>query len=417
MSERRRLLGNMASLFTLQGANYLLPLITLPYLVRVLGPEKFGLIAFAQAFIQYFVVLTDYGFNLSATREVAVHRDDPHKLGEIIGAVMGIKVALALAGAVLLCIMVMAIPTFHSHWPLYLIVYLTVFGATLFPKWLFQGLERMRDITWMNVSARLVTTAAIFGFVHKSGDYAIAAGIQSIPLMLAAIPAWMTLGKVSGVRWRFPSLPLIKAQVVSGWHVFLSTAAINVYTSSNTFVLGLIAGPISVGYFSAANKVVQAVQGLLTPVSQTLYPYISTLAARSQNEAIVLIRKVLRYMASGAFLLSLFLLLAAAPIVNLVLGPQYHEAINILRWLAFLPFIIALSNVYGIQTMLTMGMNQTFSHILMASAGINLILIFPLAWKFAGSGAAMSMLATEIFVTVTMALVLHKRGIHLYNSA
>jgi PST family polysaccharide transporter len=416
MSDRKRLLSNMASLFTLQGANYVLPLVTLPYLVRVLGPEKYGLIAFAQAFIQYFIVATDYGFNLSATREVAVHRGDPKKLGEIVSAVMAIKITLFVSGGMLLALLVSTITTFYQYRALYLIVYISVMGATFFPTWLFQGLERMRDITWMNMSARLITTASIFIFIHNPSDYVIAAGIQSVPVLLAAIPAWMVLRRASSVTWCVPRLQIIREQLKQGWHVFLSTAAINVYTSSNTFVLGLIAGPVAVGYFSAANKVVQAVQGMMTPVTQTLYPHISEMAMKSQDNALAFIRKILRYMGIGGLVLSIMLFATAAPVVHLVLGPQYDPSISILQWLAFLPFIIALSNVYGIQTMLTLGMNQTFSRILLASALLNILLIFPMAWRYGGDGAAMSMLLTEIFVTGTMGLILHRRGIHLYRT-
>lgn len=413
-SDRRRLLGNMASLFTLQGANYALPLVTLPYLVRVLGPEKFGLIAFAQAFIQYFVVATDYGFNLSATRDVAIHREDPQKLAEIIAAVMTIKIILALAGAIVLAFLVWLVPTFRQHWMLYSVVYLTVLGATLFPTWLFQGLERMRDITWMNVGARLTTTACIFIFVQAPSDFVTAGAIQSAPVALAAIPAWAVLRRSHHVQLRLPRLAIIYEQLKNGWHVFLSTAAINVYTSSNTFVLGLIAGPAAVGYFSAANKLIQAVQGLLTPITQALYPHISALVVRSRAEALTFIRKILKWIVPIAFALSGLVLSAAGPLVTLILGSQYGPSISVLAWLAFLPFIIALSNVFGIQTMLTFGMNQLFSRILIASAGLNLLLIVPLAWRFGADGAAISMLCTEIFVTTSMAWMLHRRGINLY---
>jgi PST family polysaccharide transporter len=417
MTDRRRLLGNMASLFTLQGANYILPLITLPYLVRILGPEKFGLIAFAQAFIQYFVVLTDYGFNLSATRDVAIYRTNYRKLGEIISSVMVIKIFLLLCGAVLLLVLIALVPNFRGQWGLYLVVYLAVLGNILFPAWLFQGLERMKDITWMNVVARTITTGAIFVLVHGKNDYIMAAAIQSTPLLLAAVPAWLVLDRSKNFAWARPMRTTIKEQLRSGWHVFLSTAAVNVYTSSNTFVLGLVAGPTAVGYFSAANKVVGAVQGLLTPVTQTLYPHISNLANRSQILAVNFIRRVLRHMALAGLVLSSLIFVMAGPIVHIVLGPQYRPSITIMEWLAFLPFLIALSNVYGIQTMLTLNMNQTFSRILIASAVINLVLVFPLARYFSGDGAAMSMLCTEIFVTVAMGLILHRRGIHLYKPA
>jgi len=415
MSDRKRLLSNMASLFTLQGANYVLPLVTLPYLVRVLGPEKFGLIAFAQAFIQYFVVATDYGFNLSATREVAVHRNNPQKLGEIISAVMAIKTLLALAGAAILGAFTLMVPTFHQQWPLYLVVYLTVAGATLFPAWLFQGLERMRDITWMNMATRLLTTAAIFIFVHNPQDYVLAAAIQSLPVLLAAVPAWWVLRKARSITWQLPQSKAMHVQIKSSWHVFLSTAAINVYTSSNTFVLGLIAGPVAVGYFSAANKVVQATVGLLSPISQTIYPHIAQIAIRSREETINFIRKSLFYMSTFGLALSAILFIWASAVIRIVLGDSFLPSVPILQWLSLFPFILALNNIYGMQTLLPLGLKKLFTKSVAISATVDIILLYPLVSSYGADGAAITMLTTEIVLFGIYTVFHYSNGIYLIS--
>src|SRR5215212_3965177 len=176
MNATRRLRENMVSLFVLQGVNYLLPLITLPYLVRVLGPEGFGLVAFAQAFLQYFVVLTDYGFNLTATREIAVNRDDAREVSKIFSTVMLIKLGLMLLSLIVVSAVVFTVPRFHEDWPVYFVTFPLVVGQTLFPVWFFQGMERMKYITGVNVFSRVVAVVCIFAVVRDQSDFLLAAG-------------------------------------------------------------------------------------------------------------------------------------------------------------------------------------------------------------------------------------------------
>lgn len=412
MTEKRKLLENILSLFTLQGANYILPFITLPYLVRVLGPERLGIIAFAQAFIQYFVVLTDYGFNLSATRDVTTNRNNPKILNNIITAVMTIKITFTIIGGAVLYIIASYFTKFKTHEILYIIVYITVIGSTAFPLWLFQGLERMKQITILTIFARIVTTASIFIFIKEKNDYIYAALIQASTMTIAAIPAWIILSISNSYKITYPNFKTIKEQLQNGWHIFISTAAINLYTNSNMFILGLTTSPVSVAYFSVANKITTALLGLFQPIVSTLYPHISILATQSKYTAINYVKKISPYFVLFGTILSMILFFGSPDIIRLIAGSKFEESVNVLKWLSPLPLLISIGLTCGALTMLPLGMTRTFSRITIIGAAIDLVSIYPLISIFSTDGAAMANTITEFFISISMTLFLisHKNA-------
>lgn len=402
---------NIVSLFVLQGANYLLPLVTVPYLVRVLGPANFGRIAFAQSFIGYFVALTEYGFNLSATRSVALVRENHTELSRLFSAVMIIKAAFMVAGFALMLCLVLLVPQFAHDWLLYVLVYLTVVGNVLFPVWFFQGMEDMRHITLFTISARIVTTAAVFAFVRRPGDYRLAAGFLASSLVIAGIVSLFVIHRSSRLRICWPSFRMLRAVAWDGWHLFLSTAAISLYTSSSVFVLGMMSTPTAVGYFSAAQKIVKAVATLVSPVAQAVYPHVAVLVARAREAALAFAGRVLLLQGGAMLVSSLVLLIFARPVVYVALGEHFGPSVRLVEWMAALPFVIGLSNVLGLQVMLNFGMKRTFSYILVASGLVNVAIIFPLVHWYGTEGAAISDMTTEIIVSASMIVALLRRGL------
>ena len=155
-SDKKRLLSNFVSLSVLQGLNMILPLLTLPYLVRVLGVENFGLVNFSLSIIMYFNILVSFGFELSATREISLHRDNLEKVSEIFSTVMLIKALLLFVSFLILSFLLFLNETFNANIELYYITFLLVLGNFLFPSWFFQGMERMEYITYINLIFRIL---------------------------------------------------------------------------------------------------------------------------------------------------------------------------------------------------------------------------------------------------------------------
>ncbi|MBP8959041.1 MAG: flippase [Bacteroidales bacterium] len=411
--EKKQLFSNFFSLSVLQAANYLLPLITLPYLVRVLGPEKYGLIAFAQAFVAYFQILTDYGFNLSATREISINRENKEKVSEIFSSVMTIKFCLLILSLIIMSVIIFLFAKFRRDSLLYYLTFGMVVGQVLFPVWFFQGMERMKYITYLNIGAKLFFTILIFVFIHQASDYIYVPLINSLGFIVAGIFGIWVVFKEFKINFKVPSLTELQHQLKEGWHIFISTIAISFYTVSNTFILGLFTNNTIVGYYSGAEKIIKAFQGLFTPVSQTIYPYISKLANESKEKAIKFIREVTMYVGGVTFVFSLAIFLLGDVIVNILLGEQYESSIVVLKILAFLPFIVGLSNIFGIQTMLTFDYKRAFSNILIIASIVDLLLAIILVPIYQHIGISFAALITEIFVTVTMYIYLRNKGIKI----
>lgn len=408
---KQRILKNFFSLSGLQIANYIFPFITLPYLVRVLGPEKYGLLAFAQSFIGYFQILTNYGFNLSATQEIAINRADKGKINEIFSSVILIQIGMSILSFIIMSIIVFSISRFRTEWLIYYLTFSSIFSQIFFPSWLFQGMENMSFITLINILSKLVFTISIFFFVKTSSDYYFVPLLNLIGGVIASIVSVYLIFNFFQIRFHKPTILQLKHQLRNGWHIFISQLAISLYTVSNSFILGLFTNNTIVGYYAAAEKVIKALQGAYSPISQSIYPFVNNLMIKSKEEVLSFLRKLIYFVGSASFIVSLALFLFSNLFIHIILGDSFHRSVQVLRILAFLPFIILLSNFFGIQIMLTFGYKKQFSAIVIAASIINIFLLLILSPLFYEIGTACSVLISELFVTITMAIFLKKKGL------
>jgi len=411
----QRLIQNFTSLSILQIANFLFPLIVLPYVVRVLGPAKYGLINFAAAFIAYFNLISDYGFNLSGTKEISIIRDDKEKLSKTFSTIITIKLLLSTVSFLIFIVMIYFIPFFNNNWEVYVLSYGFVIGGVLFPSWFFQGIEQMKYITIIQVVIRSIVTVLIFVLIKEESDYLLLVALNSTAQIIIGIFGIVISLVKFKIKFRLPSFEEIKIQLKSGWNIFQSMIAINIYTTSNTFILGLFASEAVVGYYAAADKIRLAFQGIQSVLSQTVFPYVNKLVKESYEKYILFIKRLMKLEFAIGFSVSLFLFIFSYQITDLLLGEKFAESGDLLRIISALPLLISLSNVFGIQIMLPLGYDKLFNLVISLSALLHLIILLVLVPKYFAVGTSVTVVITEFVVMLLTFLFIQKKKI-LFNN-
>ena len=393
--ESKAVLHNVVSLSRLQVITYLLPIVILPYLFRVLGPERFGLIAFAQAFIQYFMILTDYGFNICATKEISLCHDDRAKVSKVFSAVMTIKIVLVFLSSLILGTVVYFVPKFNNEWIVYVLSFGMVVGNAIFPVWFFQGIEKMKYIANLNIIGQIIYTGSIFCFVRAWQDYLMVPLINSFVLLITGLWGQYIVFRKFGVSFQWPGYKNIRYQLKGGWNIFISNVAINAYTTTRVFAVGLLTNNIMTGFYSIAERIANVAQRFpVSSFSRAILPPLGTIFHRNTMQSFEIMQQIqlITIIISLIFLPIIFIF--APFIVRLVCGGNYPPTVLSLRLLLISVFFIS-ANAFRVQFLLVCGKTDIYSRIHVTMAMIGLPLIIILISYLSYVGAAMATVAIE----------------------
>ncbi|WP_038031019.1 flippase [Thermonema rossianum] len=404
----KRLLSNFFSLSILQVSNYLLPLISFPYLIRVLGVEKYGLLAFANAFIAYFTVLVDYGFNLSATREISIYREHEQKVSEIFSSVMLIKLGLLVLSFFILSFIVFFFNKFKQNWLIYYLTFGVVIGQGLFPIWFFQGMEKMKYVTFLNLLAKLIFTVLIFIFVKKQSDYYLVPIFNSLGFIAAGICSISIVFSSFNVKFLTPGRREILYQLNKGWHIFTSMLSISLYTTSRIFAVGLFTNNTITGYYAVAEKIMSIFQFFpIISLLQSTYPRLANLYNQNPKKAFYLTNR-LQLITTLFYLVLCIMVFAFADWVILLISNKIHKEVVItLRILTVAVFFIN-ANAFKAQFLLVSGNDNIHAkiHFVLGSLGLVLISLMTYLWSY--KGAALGVVFVEIAVFIYTYVVINR---------
>ena len=412
---RGKLAQNAIALYGVMIASSILPLITIPYLARVLGPEGWGLVLFAQTVAVWPAMLVEFGFVFSATREVARNAGDPEKLREIVGEVMACKVGLSVLGAATGIGFWLCVPAFQRN-PLILIGALWLaFAQGFSPLWYFQGIQRMSLPALIDVGCRVLYTLSVFLWVKSPEDATRVILYQAVSLTLSLGIGLRLMYRT--VKFTVCAFARAARTLRDAWPFFIFAAIWSLKGSANALMLGLLFSPAIVSFYGGPERLMRSSLNLTGPISQVLYPHLVHLVKHDLPEARRTVRRGTLWLGALGVLLGLALAVGAPWLVRVLFGAGYERAIPVLRVLGFVCPFAAVNSVMGIRWMFPLGHERTYNRIIMAGMAFDVVLVIALAPWLGEIGAAIALLLTELFITATVFVILWKMRLNPFQAS
>ena len=350
-STEGRLAKNTVMLFVLTFSNYLFNFITIPYQTRILGPEIYGNIGFATSVMSYFQLILDFGFLLSATEDIAKERDDTARVNAIFTAVMWCKVFLVAISVVILSVVCATVNRFQSDVPLFFLYFAAYAVYAFLPDFLYRGIENMQAITVRSVLIKFFCTCMIFIFLRDASQYYVIPILTGIGNIGAVIGVYFHLRKLGYGFVRVKPAEVIRSMKRSAFF-FLSRISAAVFTATNTFVLGMVYGSDSaiVGLYSTSEKGISIAKQAVTPVADSLYPYMIKHRNFKLVKKLLLIGMPVFFVGCGT------VMIFANPLCSFVFGSEYYDAGNYLRLLAPVVFFSYPGMLFGFPVLSPIGL-------------------------------------------------------------
>lgn len=392
----KALASNFGYLMIMQVAGYIFPLLTIPYLARIIGVEGFGKIAFAAAIIVWFQTITDWGFSYTATRDVARNRDNLEKVSEIFSNVLWAKSLLAVVSFIILFLLTEFIPYLKENQILLFITFMLVPAKILFADWFFQAIEKMKFITIFDLISKAVFTVCIFVFIKEKSDFIL----QPLFLSLGSILVGLVSFYLIVFRWKVKILPPdyqhILVTIKNSKDVFINNLLPNLYNSFSIVLLGIWGGGVASGIYDAGRKFIGITHSFMSIFIRVFFPYLS----RSIDKHSVFAKIHLCVAALG----SLILFIAAPYLIKLFFTEEFYEAILVLKISSISIFLIALSQVYGTNYLIIQGYAKTLRNITFIYSALGFIISFPLVYKYSYIGATITLVAIQFLIGFTVML-------------
>lgn len=415
-NQNKTLINNVASLGVVQIVNYVFPLITIPYVSRIIGPDGFGVINYVVAIVTYFILIVNYGFDFTATRKIASRPGDKIFLEDTFIEVFNARLLLFIFTIPIYLSCVFLFPILRENFLISLILYFNVISALLTPQYIFQGLQKLAFFSKVNLLRGIINTILIFALIHEKQDLLLYTGIGVCTNLLIAI-FWLAY-VFKGLKLKFRFRPFGQTLLVlwSDKYVFFSSIVFSLYTTTNIVILGLFDVTKNIGFYTTAITFITIVQSIINiPLSSALYPYIGKSFSEGKEAGIIKLQRLIPIIFYFNLCIALGVLFLSPFLIILVFGEKFHGSVHVVQILSILPLISGMSGIMGVQTMLNLKLDKLFLKITTYGAVLSIVLNLILDNFFGYIGTAFSYLITEIFIMIGLFFGLKQNQINVFK--
>lgn len=364
---------NTTYLSVLEILKMLMPFVALPYLISTVGPERYGLVVFSQAIISYFIILVNFGLDVSAVKNVSIHREDKDLLSEVVSSVLIIKIVLFVISFLILLSLLFFVEQLRENATLFLLSFLSCLSEILFPVWFYQGVEKMKYITLIRFTSIFFYTTTVFLFIKGESDYLLIPLLQSLGWILSGIVSFFMLLRVEKIRLFIPSFEPIKKYFVESIPFFVSRISVVVNSSMAKTICGIFFSMQEVAAFDLAQKIATTALVPLQMLNQSLFPHI----AKTKERPFVSRCFWLIVVLASVIVIMIYILAPWA--VHILSHGELSGAVDILRVLCLFIFCGGITSYVGSPVLVSFGYAKPFNRSVILST-IVLISIYVLLY-------------------------------------
>ena len=392
---KSKIVKNTSMLYLMNIAKMIIPLLTLPYLTRVLTVSCYGVVSYVKAAMQYMQLIVDFGFVLSGTRDIVFAKDDREKLNYAVGNILAAKLLLSVVAGVVLIIVTTGITILRENILYTLLSFIVVFMTNFLFDFLFRGLEKMEVITIRFIVMKGLAALLTFAFVHSDADILWIPVLDIIGTLIAIIMVFFEIKKLA-IKFKFSNIRIICAKIRDSTIYFFSNMATTAFMALNTLLIGIFIETTQVAYWSLCLQMVTAVQALYTPLTDGIYPHMV------ETKDFRIIKKAVKIYMPIVTCGCIFTYVTAKYVLAILGGSQYVAASNVLRAMIPVLFFSFLSMLFGWPALGAIGRQKetTFTTVLTAIVQIAGLFFLILTGKFNLINIALLRGATECMLFI-----------------